>query len=98
MKHLASQPCDELLMTRNPARHQRARAACLIGTPHLREEVLANRHAQFVILAFVAEAAGHAATLYRRGYNVEARGPQNIDGLRRGIACSLLAMRVVEQP
>src|SRR5271157_2248820 len=98
MKHLAPHSREELLVTRDPARHQRARAARFIGTPHLREQVLANSHAEFVVLALVAEAAGHAAALDRRSHDIEARGAQHFDGLRSGVASPLLAMRVIEQP
>src|SRR5208337_226308 len=98
MKDLSTHPRQQLLMARYTAGNQCARSALLVRAPHLRKEVLADRHAQFVILALISEAAGHAATFHGRSHNIEARRAQHVDGLRRGIARSLLAMRMVEEP
>src|ERR1700690_3046392 len=83
-------------MTRHAADQQHSRAAVLLGPPDLREEVLANGHAHIVVLAFVAEAPRHAATFDRGGDHIETGGAQDFEGLRRRVAGSLLAVRMIE--
>src|SRR5271166_3375787 len=97
MQHLTPHARPQLLMTRRATGNERTRGI-LLGRSHLREKIFADRHAQFVVLAFVAEAAGHPATLYGRRDHIEAARPKNIDGLTGGVAGPLLAMRVVENP
>src|ERR1039458_9240278 len=85
-------------MAGSPARDQGSRSAPLFGAPQLRKQVFADSHAQLVILAFIPEAARHAAAFHRGRHHIKTRCEQYVDGLRCGIARPLLAMRVVEEP
>src|SRR5664279_440820 len=98
MQNGATRSRRKLLMTGDPAGHQHSGVSLQVRPAHLGKQVLADRHAEFVIVVFVAEASRHTAALNRRSYNVETRRPQKFDGLRCGIAGLLLAVSVVEQP
>src|SRR5450755_4891422 len=98
MQNRAAHTRHKLLMTGDPASHQHPLATFQVRLTHLGKQVLADRHAEFVIIVLVPEASRHAAALNRRRYDVETRRPQEFDGLRCSIAGLLLAVSVVEQP
>src|SRR5215471_7084098 len=74
-----------------------SRRAVRLALTYLCNEILANCHTEIEIVALVAKATGHTATLHGRGDHIESSGAQDVDGLGRGIAGTLLAMRVVEE-
>src|SRR5271166_4396780 len=96
MSNSTSHSGHKLLVTGDPAGYQNAHTV-LVRLPHLGKQIGTYRHAEFVVVVLVAEAAGHPAALDRGGDDVESRSAEHVDGLRCGVAGPLLAVRVIKE-
>src|SRR6516225_7453271 len=96
MKNLPLHARMKLLCAGSPARHERSRATVFFRLTHLLEKILADRHAEFVEILFVAKASRHATTFHRRSGHVETNGAQERLCWRGATDGFLLAVRVIK--
>src|SRR6516164_8784262 len=76
MQNLAVQARMKLFGAGSPAGQERSSTPVFFRLAHLLEKVLADRHAEFVEVLFVAKASRHAAALHRRSGHIETNAAQ----------------------
>src|SRR5215469_743724 len=65
MQNLAVHAGTKLLAAGSPAGEERSWTSFFFRLAHLLKKILADRHAEFVKVLFVAKTSGHAAALHR---------------------------------